>query len=53
MAEVMAVIGAIAAVSQLSIGLVKLTTDLRRSIKAIRKAPEEVELFLSEASNFT
>ncbi|KAI3322480.1 hypothetical protein HD806DRAFT_523313 [Xylariaceae sp. AK1471] len=53
MAEALAIIGAVAAVSQLTTGMVKLTTNLRRYIKAIRKAPEEVESFLLETSNFT
>jgi hypothetical protein len=47
------ILGAVAAVSQLTGGLVKLTTDMRRYMKAIRKTPEDVQSFLLETSNFT
>ncbi|KAI1748705.1 hypothetical protein F4782DRAFT_345140 [Xylaria castorea] len=53
MAESLAIIGAVAAVSQVTSELVKLTTNLRHYLKVIRRAPEEVQAFVMETSNFT
>ncbi|TRX95747.1 hypothetical protein FHL15_003301 [Xylaria flabelliformis] len=53
MAEPLAIIGAVAAVSQVTGDLVKLTTHLRHYLKVIRSAPEEVQAFVIETSNFT
>ncbi|KAI8625753.1 hypothetical protein F5Y19DRAFT_243269 [Xylariaceae sp. FL1651] len=53
MADPLTIIGSVAAISQLTSGLVKLTTDLRQHAKDIHKAPEELEFFLLETSNFT
>ncbi|KAI1353602.1 hypothetical protein F5Y01DRAFT_276637 [Xylaria sp. FL0043] len=53
MTEPLATVGAIAAVSQLTGELVKLTTNLRHHLKVMRRAPHEVQCFLMETSNFT
>ncbi|KAI0965106.1 hypothetical protein F4678DRAFT_345746 [Xylaria arbuscula] len=53
MAESPDIDGAIAAVSQLTSELVKLTTSLRHHLKVMRRAPHEVQCFLMETSNFT
>ncbi|KAI0466740.1 hypothetical protein F4859DRAFT_526416 [Xylaria cf. heliscus] len=53
MAEPLAIIGAVAAVTQVTGDLVKLTTNLRRYLKVIHRAPEEVQAFVMETSNFT
>ncbi|KAI0864906.1 hypothetical protein F4860DRAFT_383154 [Xylaria cubensis] len=53
MAEPLAILGAVAAVSQVTGDLVKLTTRLRHCLKVIRSAPEEVQAFVIETSNFT
>ncbi|TGJ77562.1 hypothetical protein E0Z10_g10708 [Xylaria hypoxylon] len=53
MAEPTATIDTIAAVSQLTGELVKLTTTLRHHLKVMRKTPDEVQCFLMEMSNFT
>jgi len=52
MAEVLGVIGTVAAVAQIAVELVKLGTTLRRHIKAIRKAPDEVRNFLYDSNSF-
>ncbi|KAI0551559.1 hypothetical protein F4679DRAFT_538359 [Xylaria curta] len=53
MAEPLAILGAVAAVSQVTGELVKLTTHLRHYLKIVRSAPEEVQAFVMETSNFT
>ncbi|KAI0186380.1 hypothetical protein EV127DRAFT_514405 [Xylaria flabelliformis] len=53
MAEPLAILGAVAAVSQVTGDLVKLTTHLRHCLKVIHGAPEEVQAFVIETSNFT
>lgn len=53
MAEVLGIIGSVAAVSQLASQFVALTTSLRRALKVIRHAPEEIQSFLMDTSNFT
>ncbi|KAI8946946.1 hypothetical protein F4801DRAFT_31911 [Xylaria longipes] len=53
MAEPLAIIGAVAAVSQVTGELVKLTTNLRHYLKVVRRAPEEIQAFMMETSNFT
>ncbi|KAI1742698.1 hypothetical protein F4680DRAFT_24434 [Xylaria scruposa] len=53
MAEPLAILGAVAAVSQVTGELVKLTTHLRHYLKVVRSAPEEVQAFVMETSNFT
>ncbi|KAK5628916.1 hypothetical protein RRF57_004631 [Xylaria bambusicola] len=53
MAESLTAGGAVAAVSQLTGELVKLTTNLRHHLKVMRRAPDEVQGFLMEISNFT
>ncbi|KAI0451688.1 hypothetical protein F5B21DRAFT_516577 [Xylaria acuta] len=53
MAEPLAIISAVAAVSQVTGELVKLTTNLRHYLKVVRRAPEEVQAFVMETSSFT
>ncbi|KAI1270576.1 hypothetical protein F5Y18DRAFT_434883 [Xylariaceae sp. FL1019] len=48
----MEVLGSVAAIVQLTGLLVNTTTNLRRYVDSIRKAPEEVEYFMLETSNF-
>ncbi|KAI1363802.1 hypothetical protein F5Y08DRAFT_231224 [Xylaria arbuscula] len=45
--------GAVSAVVQLTSELVTLTTNLRHHLKVMRRAPDEVQSFLMETSNFT
>lgn len=53
MTEPLGVIGAVAAVSQITGDVVKLTTKLRRCIRQVRSAPNDVEEFILETSSFT
>lgn len=53
MAEPLTAGGAVSAVSRLTGELVKLTTSLRHHLKVMRRAPDEVQSFLMETSNFT
>lgn len=53
MAEALAIISSVAAVAQLTGQFVTLTTSLRRALKAVRRAPEEIQSFLMDTSNFT
>ncbi|KAI0905093.1 hypothetical protein F4824DRAFT_486045 [Ustulina deusta] len=53
MAKPLAINGAVAAVTQLTGDLVTLTTNLRHHLKVMRRAPDEVQYFLMETSNFT
>ncbi|KAJ2968787.1 hypothetical protein NUW58_g10143 [Xylaria curta] len=53
MAEPLTIIGAVAAVSQVTGEFVKLTTKLRHYLKVISRAPKEAQAFLLETSNFT
>ncbi|KAI0152940.1 hypothetical protein GGR57DRAFT_513465 [Xylariaceae sp. FL1272] len=48
----MEVLGSVAAIVQLTGLLINTTTELRHYINSIRKAPEEIEYFMLETSNF-
>ncbi|KAI1341403.1 hypothetical protein F5Y15DRAFT_375998 [Xylariaceae sp. FL0016] len=53
MGDPLTIIGSIAAISQIACGLAKLTRDLRLHAKTMQSAPEEINFFILETTNFT
>ncbi|KAI1339692.1 hypothetical protein F5Y15DRAFT_66956 [Xylariaceae sp. FL0016] len=53
MAEPVAIVAALASFGQVTGFLLRITRDLKRCVKTVRKAPEEVQFLACEAVNFT